>query len=137
MSKWIIESMAGVPMGMYAGKTPKDAFLAMLEEAGEASAYGEPHVGTEADYHINPYEGVLWIHDSGCGTEAIKAGVEAAHQVFERRGVSPRAAWEAAQAHADGRPYSARLLSAWEDAEMVALQECCAGEHGVLVLEGW
>lgn len=137
MSKWIIESTAGVVMGVYAGETPKDALAAMATELGMGE-YGEtyPGPGTEADWIITRYEGTLWIHDSGCGTEAIKAGVEAAHRVFERRGMSPRDAWEAAQAHADGRPHDARLLSAWEDAEAAALDACDAGEHAVLVVEG-
>lgn len=52
MSKWIIESKAGVIYGTYEGETAKDAFLAMLEDAGSAKDYGEPHVGTEADWII-------------------------------------------------------------------------------------
>jgi hypothetical protein len=140
MNTWIIESIAGVVMGVYAGETKRAAFMAMLEEAGEASSYGDtyPGPGTEADWVISRYEGTLWIHDSGRGTEEIKAGVEAAHRVFKSRGVSPRDAWEAARAHADGRGRlrSEHLLSVWEEAEAAALRACDAGEHAVLVVEG-
>jgi hypothetical protein len=136
MSKWIIESTAGAVFGVYEGDTKRDAFMAMLDESGDAGAYGEVHVGTEADYHITPYEGTLWIDDSGRGAEQIKDGMAAAHAVFAKRGVSPKAAWEAAQARADDRPHDARLLAAWEDAEREALAACDAGDHGALVLEG-
>lgn len=54
MSKYTIESKAGVVHGTYEGETPKDAFLAMLAKAGDAGEYGEPHVGTEADWIIKP-----------------------------------------------------------------------------------
>lgn len=50
--KYQIESRAGVVFGVYEGATPRDAFLAMLEDAGSAKDYGEPHVGTEADWII-------------------------------------------------------------------------------------
>jgi hypothetical protein len=54
MSKWIIESNAGVFYGTYEGASEKDAFMAMLDESGDVSAYGEAHVGTEADWIIKP-----------------------------------------------------------------------------------
>jgi len=136
MAKCIIESTAGAVFGVYEGETKRDAFMAMLAASGDASAYGEAHVGTEAGYHINPYEGTLWINDSSRGTEAIKKGVEAAHKLFIGCGVSPRAAWEAAQARADGRSHNAFHAAIWDRAEVAALDACDAGEHGVLVLEG-
>lgn len=54
MSKWIIESKAGAVFGVYEGETKRDAFMAMLDESGDAGAYGEAHVGTEADWIIKP-----------------------------------------------------------------------------------
>lgn len=57
MSKrWIIKSMSGVVHGTYEGASEKDAFMAMLNESGDAGAYGEVHVGTEADWIIMPAE---------------------------------------------------------------------------------
>lgn len=56
MSKWIIESKAGVIYDTYEGASEKDAFMAMLDESGDAGAYGEAHVGTEADWIIKPAE---------------------------------------------------------------------------------
>lgn len=54
MTKWIIESKAGTVLGVYEGETKKAAFLAMLEDAGDAGAYGAAHVGTETDWIITP-----------------------------------------------------------------------------------
>lgn len=34
----------------------KKAFLAMLRESGDEGQYGEPHVGTEADWLIEEIE---------------------------------------------------------------------------------
>src|SRR5690606_7915443 len=52
--RWIIESKAGVVHGTYVGASEKEAFMAMLDESGDAGAYGEAHVGTEADWIIKP-----------------------------------------------------------------------------------
>lgn len=54
MSKWTIESKAGVVHGTYEGASEKEAFMVMLDESGDAGAYGEAHVGTEADWIIKP-----------------------------------------------------------------------------------
>ena len=54
MNKYQIESRAGVVFGIYEGATPRDAFLAMLAEAG--GEYGAEHVGTEADWIITHVE---------------------------------------------------------------------------------
>jgi len=50
MNRYQIESRAGVIFGVYEGEARRDAFLAMLAEAG--GEYGAPHVGTEADWII-------------------------------------------------------------------------------------
>jgi hypothetical protein len=54
MNKWTIESNAGVIYGTYEGDSAREAFLAMLDDAGDASVYGAAHVGTEADWIIKP-----------------------------------------------------------------------------------
>lgn len=89
------------------------------------------------DFH----DGGLWIHDSGATTAEIKRGVEAALAVFQRRGVSPAAAWKATLAMADDRPYDQSLVEAWEEADSAAVTACCEGWQSIpdaaqLVLEG-
>jgi hypothetical protein len=54
MTKWTIESKAGTVYGIYEGASEKEAFMAMLDDYGDASAYGAAHVGTEADWIIKP-----------------------------------------------------------------------------------
>jgi hypothetical protein len=56
MSKWTVESKAGVIYGIYDGASAREAFLAMLDDYGDASVYGAAHVGTEADWIIKPAE---------------------------------------------------------------------------------
>lgn len=50
--KYQIESRAGVIFGIYEGATEKEAFMAMLRDSGDEGQYGEPQVGTEADWII-------------------------------------------------------------------------------------
>jgi hypothetical protein len=52
--KYTIESKAGVVHGTYEGASEKEAFMAMLAESGDDGAYGDAHVGTEADWIIKP-----------------------------------------------------------------------------------
>jgi len=47
---WTIESRAGVVFGDYHGETPKQAFIAMLDDSGDD--YGSPTAGTENDWLI-------------------------------------------------------------------------------------
>lgn len=54
--KYQITSKAGVDFGLYEGADEKEAFLAMLRESGDEGQYGEPHVGTEADWLIEEIE---------------------------------------------------------------------------------
>ena len=55
MNLYQIESHAGVVFGIYEGATEREAFLAMLAETG--GEYGDPQVGTEADWIITQVEG--------------------------------------------------------------------------------
>lgn len=50
--KYRITSTASVDFGLYEGADEKEAFLAMLRETGDEGQYGEPHIGTEADWII-------------------------------------------------------------------------------------
>jgi hypothetical protein len=53
MNTYHIESRVdGTSFGYWDGATPKAAFLAMLEEAGEIANYGTWPVGTERDWTI-------------------------------------------------------------------------------------
>jgi hypothetical protein len=54
MSKRAVESKAGAIYGTYEGDSAREAFLAMLDDYGDASVYGAAHVGTESDWIIKP-----------------------------------------------------------------------------------
>ncbi len=53
MTKFSISSKAGADYGTYEGVDQKGAFMAMLRDSGDEGNYGEPHVGTEADWNIS------------------------------------------------------------------------------------
>ena len=50
MAQYIITSTGGTEYGVWEAETPKDAFIAMLAEAG--GEYGDSSVGTEEDWII-------------------------------------------------------------------------------------
>ena len=53
MSKWQIESKAGLMYGVYEGETAEDAFQAMVEDGGEGvDDDGNATAGTSADWII-------------------------------------------------------------------------------------
>ncbi len=52
--RYQISSTASVDMGIYEGETEKEAFLAMVEDAG--GAYGDETTGTEEDWIITEVE---------------------------------------------------------------------------------
>ena len=53
MTKFQIESKAGVVFGVYEGETAEDAFKAMIEEAGSGEDVdGNETAGTAADWII-------------------------------------------------------------------------------------
>lgn len=51
MSKYQIESTAGVIFGVYEGETPEDAFAAMCADAGDEP--GSEAAGSAADWLIS------------------------------------------------------------------------------------
>lgn len=54
MTRYTIESRAGVLYGVYEGDTPEAAFAAMVADGG--GHVGDEHVGTAADWLIRECE---------------------------------------------------------------------------------
>lgn len=80
MNKFIIESKGGEFFGTYEGETAKDAFLAMLTESGDT--YGDPHVGTEADWIIEQVPDHIPLDSPRA--QALRDWLNERHKVYSR-----------------------------------------------------